>query len=419
MTFNLRQCMAVGVMAALAAFSSTAMAQEKVVKFGFPQDFTVVYTFVTAEYSQGQRDYLSLVNERGGIRGYKFSGEIVDHGSSVPRGIEAYERFKREGVVLIDPLSTPVARALVPRAMADKMNLIMAYSGRSDAADGSTFPWVMPLSTNYWSQAASLIEYISRQEKNDLKGKRIAFTYIDSGYGREPLPVLQELAKRRGFELQAFPYTSPGNDQSAAWSNVRRFKPDWSIIWGAGAGQVVSIKEAVRNGIPTDRIASVAWLSESEMNVVGNEAAKGILKMEVVAGGREPKVIADIMKEVVGRGKGAGKTEIVGTTYYNMGVAMAALMVEGVRLTLEKNPNAAPTSESVNEGLRSITKFTAEGLLPAVTISKTDHQGGGQSRVAQWDGKRWVAKSDWFAADQDIVWQLIKASSDEFRKTGK
>ena len=89
------------------------------------------------------------------------------------------------------------------------------------------------------SQSASLIEYISRQEKNDLKGKRIAFTYIDSGYGREPLPVLQELAKRKGFELQGFPYTSPGNDQSATWTNVRRFKPDWTIIWGAGAGQVM------------------------------------------------------------------------------------------------------------------------------------------------------------------------------------
>jgi branched-chain amino acid transport system substrate-binding protein len=419
MKFNLRHCLAAGMMAALTAGTSISQAQEKVVKFGFEQDFTVVYTFVTAEYSQGQRDYLSLVNERGGIKGYKITAEIVDHGSSVPRGIEAYERFKREGVVLIDPLSTPVARALVPRVMADKISMITAYSGRSDAADGAVFPYVMPLSTNYWSQAASLIEYISRQEKNDLKGKRIAFTYIDSGYGREPLPILQELAKRKGFEFQGFPYTSPGTEQSATWTNIRRFKPDWTIIWGAGAGQVVSIKEALRNGIPTDRIASVAWLSESEMSVVGNETAKGILKLEVVAGGREPKIIADIMKEVVGKGKGAGKTEIVGTTYYNMGVAMATLMVEGVRLALEKNPNAAPTAESVNEGLRSITKFTAEGLLPPLTITKTDHQGGGQGRVAQWDGKRWVAKSDWFAADQDIVWQLIKASSDEFRKSGK
>ena len=124
------------------------------------------------------------------------------------------------------------------------------------------------------------------------------------------------------------------------------------------------------------------------------------------------------MRDVIAKGKGAGKQEMVGTTYYNMGVVMAALMVEGVRISLEKNPNSAPTAESVNEGLRSITKFTAEGMLPPVTITKTDHQGGGQGRISQWDGKRWVAKSDWFSASQDVVWQLIKASSDEFKKTG-
>ena len=42
-------------------------ADEKVVRFGMPQDFTKIYTFVTAEYSQGARDYFSLINGRGGV----------------------------------------------------------------------------------------------------------------------------------------------------------------------------------------------------------------------------------------------------------------------------------------------------------------------------------------------------------------
>ena len=37
-----------------------ASAEEKVIRFAMPQDFTRVYTFVTAEYSQGQRDYITL-----------------------------------------------------------------------------------------------------------------------------------------------------------------------------------------------------------------------------------------------------------------------------------------------------------------------------------------------------------------------
>jgi len=397
------------------AYAPNVLAQEKVIKFGMAQDFTKVYTFVTAEYSQGQRDYFTLVNERGGVNGWKIQAEIVDTGNETQRGIEAYERFKREGVLLVDPLSTPVSRAIVPRALNDKINLITMFSGRSDAADGSVFPYVIPMSASYWSQASVLIEYIARQEK-DLKGKKIAIVYIDTPFGKEPLPLLREIAKRRGFELLPFPYAPPGNEQAAVWTQVRRANPNWTLIWGGGVGQTVSLKEAIRNGISPEKIASVVWLSESDMKVVGNEAAKGTLKYEGAASGRDPKIIQDILKDVVAKGKGAGPQDLVGTSYYNIGVLSAALMVEGVRKGLEISKGAALTPQTLNEGLRSISKFTAEGLAPPITVTKTDHQGGGMGRVAQWDGRRWVAKSDWLSADQDLVWDLITQSSAEFKK---
>jgi len=66
-----------------------ASAQEKVIRFAMPQDFTRVYTFVTAEYSQGQRDYITLVNERGGINGYRIVADVSDHGNDLPRAIVA------------------------------------------------------------------------------------------------------------------------------------------------------------------------------------------------------------------------------------------------------------------------------------------------------------------------------------------
>lgn len=415
MKIGRRQLMVASAAALAAGYVPHVLAQEKVIKFGMAQDFTKVYTFVTAEYSQGQRDYLSLVNARGGVSGWEIQASIVDTGNETQRGIEAYERFKRDGVLLVDPLSTPVSRALVPRALQDKINLITMFSGRSDAADGSVFPYVIPMSASYWSQAAVLIEYIARQEK-DLKGKKIAIVHIDTPFGKEPLPLLQELAKRRGFELLAFPYAPPGNEQAAVWTQVRRANPNWTLIWGGGVGQTVSLKEAIRNGISPEKIASVVWLSESDMKVVGMDAAKGVLKYEGAAAGREPKIIQDILKEVVGKGKGAGPQELVGTTYYNIGVLSAALMVEGVRNALQASKGAALTAESLNAGLRSIRNFNAEGLSPPITVTKTDHQGGGMGRVAQWDGQRWVPKSDWLSADQDLVWDLIKQSSAEFKK---
>src|ERR1700694_880065 len=323
---------------AMPGTSDFASAQEKVIRFAMPQDFTRVYTFVTAEYSQGQRDYITLINERGGINGYRIVADVSDHGNDLPRAIEAYEKAKREGAVLIDPLSTPVARALVPRVLEDKISMVTAFSGRSDAADGTAFPYVLPLSPNYWTQAGLLIDYFRQQEKA-LKGKKIVFVHIDTPFGREPLPILQILSQKLGFEFQTFPYTPPGNDQSAIWTQVRRARPDWVVFWGAGVGQTTALSEAMRNGMAMDRMSSSVWLSESDMEVVGKDSTKGVLKFEAAAGGRGPKVIPGIIREGAGNGKGAGPENKIGTSYYNLGVMMGAIMVEGVRKAFEKAPN--------------------------------------------------------------------------------
>src|SRR3984893_18377310 len=206
---------------ALIGLRPAGAADEKIVRFGMPQDFTKIYTSVTAEYSQGQRDYFSLINARGGVGGYKIVADVSDHANDLPRAIEAYERLKREGMVLCDPLSTPVARALVTRALEDKVNLVTAFSGRSDAADGTVFPYVMPLSRTYWTQAGIIVDFFRQQDK-DLKGKKIVLVHIDTPFGKEPIPIYQTLGQKLGYDFQAFPYTPPGNDQAAIWTQVRR-----------------------------------------------------------------------------------------------------------------------------------------------------------------------------------------------------
>lgn len=401
-----------------AATFGPATADETPIKIGTALDFTAVYTFVTSEYSQGQRDYAALINARGGINGHPVEVLVTDTGNQPQRGIEAYEGFKGEGAVMVDFLSTPVSRAIVPRALGDQVNVMTLFHGRSDAADGEVFPYIFPMTPAYWSQATVIVQYIEQQEKGDLKGKKIALVGIDSPFGREPLPVFEELAKRLGYEFSFFPYPSPGTEQSSVWTQVRRFQPDWTVLWGAGGGQPVAVREAIRNGIPLDRVLSVIWLSETDMNVVGADATKGILRFEGVAYGKDLPVIKAIEEEVIAKGNGSGPAENVGSSYYNIGVASMALVLEGARLALEKDPGPL-TPEKLKAGLESISGFTADGLLPPITLTAGDHQGGGQGRIAQWDGTQWVPQSDWSAAYQDIVWELIHKNAAEFKASGQ
>ena len=401
--------------ASIAAISlSGAAKSEDTIKFALLQDFTAVYTFVTDEYNQGQRDYVELVNREGGLNGHQIELLIRDTGNEPQRGIEAYNRATREGAILVDFLSTPVSRAAVNRVLDDEVVMITALHGRGDASDGETFPYIFPLMATYWSQATLLLDYIDR-EQGGLEGKRIAHVYIDSPFGREPVPVMQELAERKGFELRTYAYPSPGNEQSATWSDVRRFRPDHVILWGAGGGQSVSVREAIRNGIPVENVLSVVWMAETDANTIGTDRAIGLKRFEAVATGTDTPVMQRIMETVIEPGHGAGPEENVGTTYYNIGVASMAVVVEGARLALQEH-GAPLTGTRLRDGLRMVSDFDAEGMMPPVSFSEEDHQGGGYGRVTEWNGDSWEPITDWFHSYQDLVWEEIREDAAGFRE---
>ncbi len=403
-----------GATASAAMLAGPVQAENDDITVGLLQDFTAVYTFVTDEYSQGQQDYLNLVNARGGIDGHMINAVVRDTGNEPQRGIEAYNRVREEGAVLVDFLSTPVSRANVNRVLNDEVVMITPLHGRGDASDGETFPYVFPLMATYWSQAALLIDYIDEHE-GGIEGKNIAHVYIDSPFGREPVPVLEELSERLNFNVRTFPYASPGTEQSAVWSDIRRYRPDHVILWGAGGGQPVSIREAIRNGIPVENVLSVVWLAETDVDVVGRDRATGVKRFEAVATGRDYPIIQDILDEVYAQGDGAGPEERVGTTYYNIGVATMAVAVEGMRIAMDEF-GPPMTGDKLRQGMERIEEFDAQGMMPPVSFSEQDHQGGGFGRVSQWDGENWEPVSDWSAAYQDIVWEEIEKDAAGFRE---
>ena len=60
---------------------------------------------------------------------------------------------------------------------------------------------------------------------------------------------------------------------------------------------------------------------------------------------------------------------------------------------------------------RSDTSFDR---LIGATVTGEDHGGGGKTRVEQWDGETWVPLTDWSADYLDVVWDVIKESSEKF-----
>src|SRR5690606_37968743 len=148
-----------------------AHAQDKApIKAATLLDFTRVYTFLTDEYSQGQQDYIKLLNQEGGINGQPVDMIVRDQGSQPQQGIALYNQARDKGAIYFDFLSTPVANAVMPRANEDHRPMITFAHGRADAIDGQRFPFVFPSAAIYRSQAALLLQYMD-EHGGGLKGK--------------------------------------------------------------------------------------------------------------------------------------------------------------------------------------------------------------------------------------------------------
>jgi branched-chain amino acid transport system substrate-binding protein len=372
----------------------------------------------------GMIDYFNLVNANGGINGVKMTWEECETEYNASRGVECYERMKTKngGATLVDPLSTGIAYGIVDRVATDKIPMTMLGYGRSDAANGKVFPYVFPLITSYWNQAAAMIKYLA--DKNGgypkLKGKKIVYLYHDSAFGKEAMPVLDAQAAQYGFELIKIAVAPPGSEQQSQWLQIRQAKPDHVILWGWGVMNSVAIKTAQRNGFPREKILGVWWAGSEEDTIPSGEAAKGYTAMTFNTPGNYP-LIDEIRKKVYAGGKGnLADQGRIGSVYHMRGVTLGVLWVEAIRTAQEKfGKGKTMTGEQVRWGLEHLNVDAARqkalgafGMFPTVKTSCDDHEGSGAVKVQQWDGKKWNAITpNWVVGDKALTRKLLEESS--------
>ena len=375
----------------------------------------------------GVIDYMNLVNASGGINGVKLTWEECETEYNATRGVECYERLKKShgGASLVEPLSTGIAYGLLDRAAQDKIPMTTLGYGRSDAADGRVFPYVFPLITSYWDQAAGMIKYLGDKEGglDKLKGKKIVHLYHDSAFGKEPFPVLEAYAKQIGFELIKIAVPHPGNEQQSQWLQIRQAKPDYVILWGWGVMNATALKTAQRNGYPREKMLGVWWAGSEEHVIPAGAAGKGYYSMTFNTPGKYP-VLDEINKKVYAAGKGNMEDkDRIGSVYHMRGVTAGILWVEAIRKAQEKYGKGKTMSgeqvrwgfENLNVDEARLKALGAFGMMPPVKTSCLDHEGSGAVKVQQWDGKAWKPVTpNWVVGDRAMIRKMVEESAAKY-----
>jgi len=394
--------------------------------------FIPLFTYRTGPFANsgipianGMHDYLNMLNARdGGIGGSKLVIEECETGYKNEKGVECYESMKSKHPAVITPYSTGITLALIPKAAVDHIPVLSMAYGLSASAVGKDFPWIFNPPSSYWDGLSIILRYIGGKEGglDKLKGKTIGYIYFDGGYGLEPIPLLDQLAKDYGFEVKKYPVPpAQMQNQSSLWLSVRRDKPDYMIMWGWGAMNPTAVQEAAKTGYPLDHFIGVWWAGSEDDARPAGAGGKGYLSLNFNAVGPNFPAIQDILKNVIDKGSSQTPKDKVGENFYNRGVLNAAVIAEGIRNAQKITGKKDVTGDEMRRGLESLNitaeRWKAMGLpdfAAPMQVTCDDHNGHNSAYMQQWDGTKWVKVSDWIAPMKDKVIPLIDKAAAEY-----
>lgn len=375
--------------------------------------------------ANGMRDYLEMLNQRdGGIGGAKIIIEECETGYDTKKGVECYESVKSKNPVVVNPYSTGITLQIIPKAAVDKIPVLSMAYGLSASADGENFPWIFNPPATYWDGASVFVKHVAAVEGgfDKLKGKTLGLLHLDAPFGKEPIPVLEAMAKQYGFNLKLYPVPAAQmQNQGSQWLAIRRDRVDWIYNQGWGAMNPTAVKEAIKNGFPIDKLVGVWWAGGDDDARAGEAQAKGYKTLNFHNTGNSFPVMQDILKHVFDKNLSQAKREQVGENLYNRGVYNSMLIAEAVRTAQKITGKKAVKGEDVRRGFEALNLTEArlkeigmEGFANPVKLSCADHNGHNKVFVSQWDGSKYVKASDWMDPIKELVRPLIEAEAKDF-----
>lgn len=386
------------------------------------------FTYRTGPYagggiplSDGFADYFTLLNERdGGINGVPVKLIECEYGYNTEKGVECFNEFVEQGALTAAPFSTGLAYWLIPLANEIGFPIHTMGYGLTAVADGDTFDYFFNFPAHYWHGAYAQIEHLKELSGGSLEGKTIAHVYHNSGYGREPIPTLEALAEKEGFNLVMAPVDHPGEDQKAVWDAVMAENPDYVLLWGWGVMNEVAIGEAIDRGFPIENMVGI-WWSASEDDVRWfRDDSDGYRAVTFHALGTDFSIYNDMNMIVYQAGKARGDMNNIGDVLYNRGMAQAAFIELAIRKAMEIHGTTEITREMLRDGYEQLevsedllAERGIEGFIPPMHISCENHVGEGLVAVGQWSSRhqRWLQITDYMEPQTEILDPQIEAAS--------
>jgi branched-chain amino acid transport system substrate-binding protein len=212
----------------LPAFSAVAAEQELTIATILPT--TGMFSRGGIQGAEGDKDYVDIVNEEGGIGGKKIKLVIEDGQWKSDVAMALYQKImSTENPLVFFAQNTEQAKAIGPD-FKNRYKMLVGSTGYSSELanrDGNPYSWIA--GPTYGDQFGILLKYIAKEKP----GAKVAFFYSDSEFGRDPIKFGRLMCDRVRLKLVAEEVVPLGaKDLATQIADLKDKDPDYVIFQG-------------------------------------------------------------------------------------------------------------------------------------------------------------------------------------------
>lgn len=358
-------------MAALLSFGAVAQAE---IVIGAISNRTAPTSDAGIPHMDGVLAGWKWVNAHGGIGGEKVRVIEIECGYDQPRTVAAFKRLQGSyKVPLIHGFGTPDSLAVVPFSTRTKtIYMPLSYLDDWNPKDA---PYFFVTTSRYTDAGRSAVQFVKKE------GGKLALIYNPGGFGEYPIAAMKDEAKKIGVPVVAEEHI--GYVPTDAVQQVLKFKKAGAThIWmgNTDSAMIVLAKDLKRQGSDAKIIGNIYAAAETVIENLGPDAEGHYGMYGTVAYGDKT---APAMGPIMASGYPNRHQ-----THFIRGWAQTLLAAEAMkRLAFAGKPMTGPNLKAAFE---TITDYTAGGLVPAITITPTDHRASMIVPVYQIKGGKYV-----------------------------
>jgi branched-chain amino acid transport system substrate-binding protein len=329
--------------------------------------------------SQGTLDWIAYTNAKGGVNGRKIKVVEIESEYQVPKAVAAYQQLKAAGAAAIIVSGTASSETLRPVSATDHLPILFPGQGGADLTDGSKYPYAFPLAPTYPHQAGAALAYFMKEWKKSGHSAvpRIACIGWDNVPGREYCTGLKIAADILKANLVDSTYVAQtAIDATPQVLEIKGANPDAVFSSTAFKQATATLSAYCDQNIKAPLFVWHWAFSENEIDGAGPAcAAKAQYTATAMSSLRtsKPQALQQLLTWWR-QSKQKFDPVFVHNLIFSNGVAIGALVTEGVRKADAIAGNGPITAENMKTGFERLNKFRG-GIVCPTTTSASNHGG--------------------------------------------